>query len=824
LPFRDLSFAARTLWRTPVFTLTAALTIALGIGAATAIFSVINAVLLRPLPYKDPGRLVVMYGDLHARANFGMPFSNENFADIRNGTRRSFEDFAAVFTERQVVLREDGTPEHVRFALVTTNFFSLMGAKIVVGRDFDEADGQPQPLATPGPDTQAAALPTMIILSHEYWQRRYGGNPQVIGQRLPGPGPQAQQIVGVLAPGFELLFPPTDNVETSPDVWIANRLTYDNANRNTYGLRPIGRLKPGARLAQAQDEVESVVKHIRQNFSLYATSRYYARLEPMHKTLVAEVRPAILTLMGAVIFLLLIACANVANLLLVRTSLRETELSVRTALGAGRWGLLQQLLAEAALLAALGTAGGMALAWLGIYQLRLIAPVNLPRPESIGIDPFVLAFSALIGLAAALVFGTAPAWGGFRLIVADALRGSSRTAGPAGKGVMRNLLIVAEVALCFVLLIGSGLMYRSFLELQRVNPGFDPKRLLTFQLLGGGDETPEGRAASMRRVQERLASIPGVQRVAAASPFPLAGGFSTIRWGTEEALSDNTKYQAVDWQRVLPGYFEAMGTPLIDGRAFTDADNDPARSGVIVDQVLAAKAFPNESAVGKRILIRIRTSEPEWVEVIGVVGHQRVTSLSHQGREQVYVTDGFLGFGGAQTWVLRTSGDPASYAGTVRAEIARLDPRLLMAEVQPMEALVRRAQASTRFSLLLIAVFAAVSAMLVSVGLYGVLSTVVRNRTGEIGVRMALGAAPVGILRLVVGQGLRLSAAGMVVGLIAALGLTRLLTSMLVGVAPTDPITFAGVAALFLLIAALSCWLPARRAAALDPTAALREK
>ena len=822
---RDLAFAARTLGRSPVFTAAAALTIALGIGASTAIFSVANAVLLRPLPYRDPDRLVVMYMDLRARNSLGMPLSNENFADIRDGSRGALEDMAAFRTSRQVMPGADGTPEQIRVAFVTVNFFRLMGVSIARGRDFEEADGRPPPPPPPSPSgaaqaAQAPPLPSVAIISHEYWQRRYGGDPGAIGQRLPrGARPE---IVGILTPGFELHFPPGTNVEQKPDIWIANRLTYDNANRNTFGLRPIGRLKPGATLERAQEEVEAVASRIRSDFAIAKGSGFYARLEPMHATLVAQVRPAILALMGGVIFLLLIACANVANLILVRASLRTPELAMRAALGAGRLRVVQQMLAEALLLTLIGAVAGVALAWIGIRELQAIAPANLPRVETIAIDPTVLAFTAAIALAAAFVFGMVPAWGAFRMDLMSALSGGGRTWGLGGGRTFRNAVVVSEVALCFVLLVGSGLMFRSFLELQRVDPGFEPRGMLMFQLLGGRGGPPEQRAATARQLEDRLRAIPGVERVTASFPFPLAGGFSTIRWGLGDALADNSKFQAVDWQMVRPGYFETLRTPLLAGRAFTEADNDPARPFVVVDELLAAKAFPNEPAVGKRILIRIRTAEPEWVEIIGVARHQRVTSLAEPGREQLYVTEGFLGFG-AQFWAVRTAGDPSAIAGAVRAAVTGVDPQLLIAELQPMSALVTRAQAATRFSLTLIGIFAVMAALLVGVGLYGVLSTVVRQRTAEIGVRMALGASPNRILRLVVGQGLRLSAAGIALGLAAALVFTRGLTTMLVGVKPGDPATFAVMGVVFVAIAAVASWLPARRAAGLAPTTALRE-
>jgi putative ABC transport system permease protein len=406
----------------------------------------------------------------------------------------------------------------------------------------------------------------------------------------------------------------------------------------------------------------------------------------------------------------------------------------------------------------------------------------------------------------------------------NVLRASGRSV-TLGANQLRSGVVVAEVALSFVLLIGSGLMFRSFLALQRTNLGFDPHNLLTFGMIGGRAGTaPQQRAALMREIQNHLRALPGVESVTGSFPFPLAGGFSTIRWGKEEALADPGKYQAVDWQVVLPGYFDTLRTPLLAGRTFTDADNAPERNVVIMDQVFAAKAFPNESAVGKRILIRLRTPEPEWVEIIGVVAHQRQTSIADPGREQIYFTDGFLQYGSVAQWAIRTSGDPAKYAPLVRAEIAKVDPHMLINDMLPMDTLVEKAQAGTRFSLVLIGIFATIAGLLAAVGLYGVLSTVVRQRTSEIGVRMALGAAPRSIFNLVVGHGLRLTALGIVAGIAAALGLTRAITTMLIGVKPTDPTTFASIVVVFFLIAALACWFPAHRAARLDPTMALREE
>jgi predicted permease len=828
MPLRDLVFAGRTLRKNPIFALTAILTVILGVGASTTIFSVTNAVLLRPLPLKDPHRLVIACSDMRKRNVRDFPFSNADFIDLREGTKNVFQGFAGVFTGRDILPLQDGTPQQIRYAVVTTNFFRLVGARVALGRDFNDADGMPQEPAPPGgaqPGAPTPSLPDMAILSYEYFQRRYDGDTAVLAHPMITSEQFHAQIVGVLAPRFRLYFPPEANMESEPDVWFANRLNYDTAHRNGVSIHAVGRLTDEVSLQRAQAVADDVAAEARRNFPIRETSGYAIRLEPMRQHLISEVRPAILALMGAAIFLLLIACANVANLLLVRASLRERELAVRAALGASWWNLAGPMLAEAILLAVLGAIGGLALAWLGIRELLVIAPANLPRLDTIRIDSVALGFTAVAALLAAAIIGVASAWRAARPDVMNVLRGSSQNEGLNSGGLLRKLVVVSEVALSFVLLVGSGLMFRSFVELQRIDPGFNPYGLLTFQLLGDyGGETPEERAVFTRQIEERLSTITGIQSVTGSFPFPLAGGFSPIRWGTEEALSDASKFQAADFQIVLPGYFETMRTPLFAGRTFTDADNVPGRNLVVIDQLLAEKAFPNQSAVGKRILIRVRTPEPEWVEIVGVVAHQRDESLAERGREQVYFADAFLGSGAVQQWTVRTDGDPAKYANAIREAMKGLNSKLLITEMQPVETLVERAQAHTRFSLLLIGVFAVVASLLTGVGLYGVLSTVVRQRSAEIGIRMALGARPANIFKLVVGQGLRLTAVGIGLGLIAAFALTRLMTTMLVEVKATDPGTFAMMVIAFFLIAALASWYPARRAARLDPTAALREE
>jgi predicted permease len=819
---KDLLHAARGLWQSPVFALTAILTIALGIGASTAIFSVTNAVLLRPLPYKDPDRLTIGWVELRTRHQYDGTFSYDDFADLK-ASSPMIEDAAIIFTGRGSVVVEDGSSQQLSFGVTTGNLLRVLGAHVVAGRDFNEGDDAPQQRdASAAPGAPVARAPLMAIISYEYWRKRFGLNPNILGHSIGRP--QDPIVVGVLEPGFEMLFPPNANVERAPDAWYAGRFLYDPAQRNNIGFRMIGRLKAGVTLEQAQAQADASSADLRSKYTLEKATNYHVRLEPMKKNIVAEVRPAIIALMGAVIFLLLIACTNVANLLMVRASLKERELSVRTALGASRWRLMRQMLAESFVIAGFGVALALGLATLGIHQLIVMGPANLPRLGSIGIDWTVLAFSLAAGLASAAIFGLVPALRASRPDVNQVLRGSGRTASLGGGRKLRNAAVVIEVALSFVLLIGSGLMFRSFVALQHIDLGYDPRHVLTFLLpdgLGGG---PDGKKAFMRDVQTRLAAMPGVLGASAASPFPLDGRFNPLRWGTEEAQADPSKFQAADCEIVTPGFFETMRTKLIEGRTFTDADNDPKRNLVVIDDVLAKKAFPHESAVGKRLLIRLRTPEAEFVEVIGVVAHGREASIAQPGREQYYLTDGFAGFHIATRWAIRTSGAPGHFAAAVRAEIAKIDPHLPVFEMQPMDVLVEKAQAGTKFQLMLIGVFAAIAVLLAGVGLYGVLATMVRQRTSEIGVRMALGAGPGRIFNLVIGHGLRLSAAGIGLGILAALGLTRVMSTMLVGVKASDPVTYLAMAALFFAITALACWMPGRRAAGLDPLVALRDE
>ena len=825
---KDLLHAARGLRKSPAFTLTAVATIALGIGAGTAIFSVVNAVLLQPLPYRDAGRLAFIESDMRHRNVVDFPISGPDYSDMRRENTQ-FEDIAAIVTGRANVRDDFGEPELIRNGAATCNFLRVLGARVVLGRDFIEADCTPPPPApAPAPGAAPAPppglpLPVMAILSDELWKRRYGGDRAVIGRSIDFGGGMAQ-IVGVLEPGFELLFPPRAGVERLPEIWTAGRFDFTQGRNNVF-LHLIGRLKPGATLATAQAEADRFGEEMRRLYSIKNTAGFYFRVEPMQQHLVADARPAILALMGAVTFLLLIACANVANLLLVRAATRGRELAVRAALGGGRWALVRQMLVEVFLLAIAGAVTGLLLASLGINLLINLGPKNLPRLNSVTIDLPVLAFTALASILAATVFGVLPAWRASRPDIMDVLRASGRTTGLGSGRLLRNAVVMTEVALSFVLLIGCGLMVRSFYAITHADPGFRSENLLTFLMPNAPNlRTDEQRAAFENDFSSRLRALPGVTSVSSASSLPLDGSGPLARWGTEAALADPAKFHQANFFFVRPGYFETLGTRLLAGRTFTDADNSPKPRLVVIDDILAAKAFPHESAVGKRLLCRVITPEAEFLEVIGVVQHQRHETLAADGHENAYVTDGYAQFGAAARYAIRGKGDPMQLAPLVRAEITRFDKRLAVSDMQPMSLYVNRAEAQTRFALVLIAIFAAIAAVLAAVGLYGVLASAVRQRTAEIGVRVALGAAPAKIFRLVVGQGLRLSAVGIAIGLAAAFALTRVMTSMLVGVKPTDPATFAAMALVFLAVAAFASWLPARRAAGLDPSNALREE
>ncbi|HTI64438.1 MAG TPA: ABC transporter permease [Gemmatimonadaceae bacterium] len=831
---KDLAFALRTLRNHPGFTATAVITIALGIGASTAIFSVVNAVLLRPLPYANPERLAVIRTDMRARNVIDFPIAPGNMPDLLQRAT-AFEHIAGINAGTGSFIGDDGKPEQINVAGVTSNFFTVLGTRIAFGRNFTPGDATPPPPPPPAVPGQPAAppnpanqLPAMTILSHSFWERKFGGDSSVIGktvQLFNGPA----TIVGVAEPGLRIVFPAGTGPTAEPDAYTALRIDWSTASRINVFLRVIGRLKPGVSLAAAQAQLDNLGADLQGRFPIFKTSNTVWYTQPMASDIVKDVRPALLALMGAVIFVLLIACANVANLLLVRMSARERELAIRSALGGTRNALVGQMLAESFVLAAGGAVVGLILAKLGIELLLRIVPPNLPRVGDVSIDPSVLVFAAAMALASALVFGILPALRASRPNLSQTLRSGGRSPGLHAGRYLRQGVVVAEVGLSFVLLVGAGLMLRSFMALERVDPGFEPTGVLTFTAPNGRLRSPDERHAYANQLAERLRALPGVTDVTAAGPLPLDGVDQNARWGTIEARTDPSRFQQATLFAVRPGYFTAMRVRMIAGRSFTEADNVRQNTGIIVDDQLAAKAFPGQSPasiIGKSLLVRINSPEAQEYQIIGVAAHERHLTLATAGREGILVPEGQLNFGSAFRWAVRTNGDPSRLMPQVRRVVAEVDPLVAIGDLKPMSDYFDRAMAPTRFSLVLIGIFGAVAAVLAGVGLYGVLSTTVRQRTAEIGVRMAFGASSDSIFRLMIGHGLVLSAVGIGVGLVAALALTGLMqrASMLIAIAPTDPVTYAAIAMLFAAVAALACWLPARRAAALDPNVALREE
>ena len=822
---KDFAFGIRTLRKNPAFAITALLTLALGIGASTAIFSVVNAVLLKPLPYTQADRLVIVTSDMRNRHVTDFLIAPADVKDIRDKIT-ALDGVAGVNTFPVPLTGDDADPIQIASGTATTNLFSLLGVKMAAGRDFNDDDATPPPVQPPvAPGAAVPPAPPLqlsAIISYQFWQRRYGGDPKIAG-KIVTIGTNHVQIVGVAGPEFELLFPARMTITRVPDMLLASRLNLEGASRINVTFRLIARLKPGSSVGAAQAQLDALGADLRKEFPIKQTAGVYFRAEPMHENLVADVRPIVLALMGAVMFVLLIACANVANLILVRTSRRERELAVRAALGGSRGRLVRQMLSEAFVLSVGGSLLGLVLADAGVKMLLSIGPANLPRVEDVQLDPTVLIFTILAGLVAAAVFGVVPALRASRPDLIGVLRQSGRMSELGGGRVLRNGVVMAEVALAFVLLIGSGLMFRSFMTLANTNPGYDPNGLMTFGVQVT-KQLPAERQAWVNAMHQKLAAIPGVAGVTFVFPLPLDGTESNVRYGTESAVTDPSAFQQANLHIVTPGYFDVMRTRILDGRDFTEADNIQAGHAILIDNLLAAKAFPGERAVGKRLFMRSRSNEPEWMDIIGVVAHERHQGLATDGREAVFMVDGEFGFGSGSRWVLRTNGDPRQLAAAARAAAASIDPLVPVAEMKPMSDFVDAARAPTRFALILIGIFAGIAVLLSGVGLYGVLSTVVRQRTAEIGVRMALGSSKQDIFRLVIGQGMRLSLSGIGLGLAAAFALTRVMRSMLVGVAPTDPATFGAVALLFFAIAALACWLPARRAAGLDPIAALRDE
>lgn len=796
--WQDLKHGFRVLRASPGFAAVAVLSLALGIGANTMIFSVVNAVLLNPLPFPDSARLVRL-GESHA--NYKGNFTYASFHDLGDETE-SLENIAAArFWSDNIT--DGGEPEQVSIMLVSANFFPALGVPPQLGRTFlPEEDG-------PGRDN-------VVVLSHALWQRRYGGDPNLIGKTIKF-GSRELTVLGVMPSGFQssILF------SGQYDLWAPLSASGSlRDNRRSHLLAVIARLKPRATIAQAEAELAGLAAGIEQRNPGVDDPELGVTVVGLQERLVAPMRPALLVLLCAVGCVLLIACVNVANLLLARSATREREMAIRLALGASRWRIARQLLTESALLGLAGGAAGLLLAVWGVDSIIALAPGNLPRIDEVRIDGRVLGFTLVTSLLTGILFGIAPALQLPRLsiheVVKDGVRGSTGTR----RRWLRHFLVVSEVAVALVLLIGSGLLINSFWRLQQVDRGFDAKNLLTLNLTLSRYSTPEQQVAFLRQVLERVAQAPGARAVGLASTLPLQGGPSTefvIEDRPPLALGDEP---SADIRIVDANYFRAMGIPLRAGRPFSETDSTTAPMVMVINENMARRFWPDEDSIGKRVTMR-DWGPPLTGEIVGVVGDVKSGGLDSETRPMIYWA--YPQFPVIfNSIVVRTEGDPLNIVGAVKSQIWSVDPNQPVASVAAMEQVQASSIAPRRFNMLLIGVFAALALALAAVGIYGVISYTVSQRTHELGIRVALGAQGSDVLKLVVGQGMILALLGVGLGLAAAAGLTRLMSSLLFGVSPTDAPTFAVIAVLLTAVAFAACALPARRATKVDPMVALR--
>jgi putative ABC transport system permease protein len=806
---QDLRYGLRLLARSPGFTAIALLTLTLGIGATAAIFSVVDAVLLRSLPYREPQRLVSLFED---NSGAGFPRNTPapgNYADCKAQTQ-IFEDAAAI-TERVYNLTggpggRSGDPEELQGAAVTENLFSMLGVKPVVGRVFLPEEDRP-------------GAGRVALISHGLWKRRFGGDLSLVGRDVLLNG-EKYTVVGVMPSGFS--YPFKDTEIWSPRAFTPEQLT----NRGMHYLQVVARLRTGVTLAKANAELEVLSKRLARAYP--ETNREIRRFfaEPLHETYTRDARSGLIVLMAAVAFILLIACANIANLLLSRATRRQREIAVRTALGAGRARIVRQMLTESALLAVGGGLLGILLADWCFNFLKNLIPVDLSRAVSLTLDLRVLGFAVLISLVSSFLFGMAPALQVSKLDLNDVLKEGGRGSAGPRRRIFRNLLVVGEVALSLMLLVGSGLLLESFSRLRGLDPGFRSDHVLTVRLEVPGTRYGEfaKRSEFFERVLERVRALPGVKVAGFTSALPLTWDGGTSGFTPEGmALDPNISYDANN-RVVTPGYFEAMRIPLRRGRLFDKSDGQDASPVAIINETMARKFWPNQDAVGKRFKFGSPQDKTSWSRIAGVVGDVRQMRLNEAPRQEMY----FPYWQAKDNWMvprdlsIRTSRDPLSLAGAVRQAVWSVDRDQPVSNVMTLDDLLDQEVAQRRVQAALLGSLAALALILACVGIYGVLSYLVTQRTQEIGIRVALGANATAVFRTVAGQGMALAAIGIGAGTAAALALSRLLASLLFGVEATDPITYAGAVIVFTAVALLACYFPARRAARVDPMVALR--
>jgi putative ABC transport system permease protein len=797
---QDLRYGFRMLVNKPAFTLVAGLTLALGIGANTAIFSVVNSALLRPLPYPNAERLMTIWEDHRARNGPENEWTSPpGFEDWRDQAK-SFDHVVAL-QNWQPTLTGQGEPERLLGAQVSHDTFTMLGVAPTLGRSFL-------------PEEDQRGVESVVIISHSLWQRRFGADPSLVGKRISLNG-ESRMVIGVMPAGFK--FP----IIANADIWRPIQpVLGPGCQRGCITVRVMARLKPDVAESRARAELNTIAARIEQQYP-DTNTKVGVTLIPPHEFLVGPVKTQMLSLLVAVGFVLLIACANVANLLLARSATREKEIAIRASLGAGRRRIARQLLSESLLLAVIGGVVGLLLSYLLVVLLVRFSPQGTPRLDEIGVDWRALGYTMATTVLTGLLFGAAPVWQLFKSDLNQSLRdgGKGMQVAMSGRRAL-NSLVVAETALALTLLVGAGLLIRSFIRLQRVDPGFNPRNTLTAVMTLPLAVYNDSQVRDFYgQLLERVKTLPGVQSAAAVSSLPLAGNDTDAGFLIEGRPAPQPDQRPVAWvSSVSPDYFRTMGMRLVAGREFKERDNENSPKVVVISEATARRHFPNEDPIGKRI----GNGRPDgWREIVGVTADVKHFGLNQDARVSMFVPHrqrtARLMF-----VVARTAADPLNLIPALRGAVAAQDKNLAVSNISVMEEIVAQSIAQERFTLLLLGVFSALALLLAVAGIYGVMSYAVTQRTHEIGVRMALGAQTRDVLRLVVSQGMALVLAGVGIGLASALALTRFIRGLLFGVNATDPMTFAGVAALLALVALVACYVPARRASKVDPMVALR--
>jgi putative ABC transport system permease protein len=813
---REAKQIIRKLLRTPSFTAIAILTLAVGIGANTAIFSVVEGVLLRPLPYPDANRLVGLWHTAPGLDIDEFEQSNTSYTLYRERSQ-SFEEIGLV-TRRAVTLTANGTPARIRAATATASFFRVLGVAPIRGRTFAESEDDP-------------GAADVAVLSYDLWTERFGQREDVLGQTI-SVNDRPFEVIGVMPPGFR--YP-----EEQTELWTPHVIAPEDLGLANFSYWGIGRLAPDATLESAAAEFASILPLMPEVYpgeitaAMMQGAQFAPVLRPMKEDVVGDVGTMLWILLGTVTFVLLIACANVANLFLVRAEGRQREMAVRAAMGAGRRDIVRAFLGESTALSVVGGLVGVGLAFVGVRLLVALGPENLPRLAEIGIHPSVLGFAALVSVLAGLLFGAVPVWKYGRPNFGVALKEGGR-GGSRGKDTHRanNVLVAAQVALALMLLIGSGLMAKSFQELRRVDPGFEHENLLTLDvaMVPGEVHSNTVSAPFFQQLLDNIAALPGVVEAGASTSVPMDGGWSNNALMIEDRpLQDGALPEVVRSNVVTPRYFEATGIRLLEGRTFERQDNDQTTDVAVVSRTAAEQYWPRESAVGKRVApsLPIDGAEQTWMTVVGVVEDVRDDGLTQPAPAMVYypmITSEarFVSTVSRLTVMVRTIGDPTSVLPAIRNEVWALDGRLPVANVRTGQQLMAEASARTSFTLVMLGIAGGVALLLGTIGVYGVISYIVSRRLREFGIRMAMGAAETQIRKMVVRQGLIVATVGVGIGLLGGFALTRLMQTLLFGVSATDPVIFGTFAAILLGVSALASYMPARRASSVDPAEALR--